>query len=68
MHNDRMPTSEDIKKARKALRESQAAFGSRFGVDQATIHRWEKNGLPDQGTARVAVETFLESLQREAIL
>jgi DNA-binding transcriptional regulator YiaG len=61
-----MPTSEEIKAARMALKESQAAFGSRFGVDQATIHRWEKNGLPEQGAARVAVENFLDGLKSEA--
>jgi DNA-binding transcriptional regulator YiaG len=60
-----MPTGEQIKAARKDLNESQAAFGSRFGVDQATIHRWESKGLPKRGTARVAVEKLLDELERE---
>lgn len=58
-----MPTSDEIKAARVALKETQAQFGLRFGVDQTTIHRWEEHGLPDRGTARVAVENFLESLR-----
>lgn len=31
-----------IKALRTARRESQAAFGSHFGVEQATVSRWEK--------------------------
>src|SRR5262245_34764370 len=34
-----------IKSLRLALNESQAVFGDRFGVEQATVSRWEK-GLP----------------------
>ncbi len=60
-----MPTREDIKAARNLLKESQAAFAKRFGVDQATVHRWEKKGLPEHGTARVAVESLLGDLQAE---
>lgn len=68
MHNRRMPTREDIKTARNLLKESQATFAKRFGVDQATVHRWETRGLPEHGTARVAVENLLVELQnsREA--
>lgn len=66
MHNRAMPaTSDDIKAARTALKESQAAFASRFGVDQATIHRWETEGVPERGTARLAVEKVLEGLREE---
>lgn len=31
-----------IRQLRKALNEGQAAFGDRFGVEQATVSRWEK--------------------------
>jgi DNA-binding transcriptional regulator YiaG len=61
-----MSTAEEIKAARNRLKESQAAFASRFGVDQATIHRWETEGLPKRGTARMAVENVLKDLQSEA--
>lgn len=58
-----MPTREDIKAARKLLKENQAEFAKRFGVDQATVHRWEKKGLPKHGTARMAVEGLLRELE-----
>ena len=61
-----MATSEDIKSVRAALEESQAEFGSRFGVDQTTVHRWETKGLPERGAAKVAVETFLDAFKKEA--
>ena len=63
MHNRRiMPTSEQIRAARKVLGESQAAFASRFGVDQATIHRWEIDGPPKRGPARKLVEDLLDGM------
>jgi DNA-binding transcriptional regulator YiaG len=62
MHNDHMPTSDDIKAARLRLCENQTEFAKRFGVDQATVHRWETKGLPARGAARVAVENLLDSL------
>ena len=52
----------DVRLVRENLGESQARFGERFGVDQATVHRWEKNGLPAHGTARAAVENFIKSI------
>jgi DNA-binding transcriptional regulator YiaG len=52
-----------IKAARIRLKESQTAFAARFGVDQATIHRWETEGLPRRGPARKAVESVLKELQ-----
>lgn len=63
MHNRRMPTSDEIKAVRTRLKESQAEFASRLGVDQATIHRWETKGLPARGTARVAVERLFEQIE-----
>ena len=64
-----MLTSEEIKKARLDLGETQAAFASRFGVNQATVHRWENGRIPDKGAAPMAIEKFLESLkgQQEAV-
>ena len=62
MHNHRMPTREEIKAARLSLKENQVEFAKRFGVDQATIHRWETKGLPERGPARVAIENFLSNM------
>ena len=45
-HKWRMIEAADIKAAREALKESQAAFAARFGVDQSTVHRWETRGPP----------------------
>ena len=59
---DAMPENTDIKTVRTRLGETQAEFALRFGVDQATIHRWETDGVPARGTARLAVEKVLESL------
>lgn len=56
-------TPSDIKSAREAVAESQAAFGARFGVDQSTVHRWETEGVPTRGAARVAIERVLSDLQ-----
>ena len=42
-------TAEIIRKARHDLRETQAAFAERFGVNQSTIHHWETEGLPARG-------------------
>ena len=59
-----MPTAEQIKAARDRLKESQTVFAKRFGVDQSVISRWEKKGAPKIGTARMAVEKLLVSLER----
>lgn len=56
-------------KMRSDLGESQAEFGARFGVDQSTIHRWETNGLPPKGAARMAIEMVMQTLaQSRAVL
>jgi DNA-binding transcriptional regulator YiaG len=55
-----MISAEQIKKTRMELGESQAVFGERFGVDQATIHRWETISPPKRGPARKAVEDLVE--------
>ena len=59
-----MNMARDIQAIREELRESQRQFGKRFGVDQATIHRWETKGPPERGAARHAVMTFLRSYMR----
>lgn len=54
-----MVSAEQIRDARKRAGESQTAFGKRFGVDQSTIHRWETEGPPDRGSAKVLIERLL---------
>jgi DNA-binding transcriptional regulator YiaG len=46
----------DVRTLRTSLGESQSAFAERFGVDQSAVSRWEKDGLPNRGAARRAVE------------
>jgi DNA-binding transcriptional regulator YiaG len=56
-------TGAQIKKIREDRRETQVAFGARFGVDQSTIHRWETNGITDRGVTRLAIERVLSELK-----
>jgi DNA-binding transcriptional regulator YiaG len=65
MHNAGMVTAEKVRAARSNLGETQAKFGSRFGVDQSTVHRWETTGVSDRGTARVLMQRFLEEIGAE---
>jgi DNA-binding transcriptional regulator YiaG len=53
----------DVRSVRKSLGETQAAFAERFGVNTATVHRWEKFGLPKHGAARHAVEKLSEDVE-----
>lgn len=46
----------DIKKMRKARRWTQAGMAEHFGVDKATVWRWENEGIPDRGVTRKAIE------------
>ena len=52
----------EIKKMRERLGESQTEFANRFGVNQSTVHRWETEGLPSAGAARMAVEKFAAAM------
>jgi DNA-binding transcriptional regulator YiaG len=56
-------TGQDIRAARERLGESQVQFAKRFGVDQATIHRWEARGAPKHGTARHVIASILDELK-----
>ena len=55
-----------IRKARERLGESQEAFGQRCGVDQATISRWETEGIPERGAGRKIAERVLAELRGAA--
>ncbi len=54
----------DLKAIRKSLGETQDTFAKRFGVNQSTLQRWEVEGLPEHGTARLAVERVVADLQQ----
>ena len=61
-----MVSAKDIRTTRAKMKESQAAFGARFGVDQSTIARWEENGPPQRGPAKLAVTQIIEDLREVA--
>ena len=61
-----MISGAQIRRARERLGETQARFATRFGVNQATIHRWEARGVPTRGTAEKAVERVLSEIDEEA--
>lgn len=54
----------DLKDLRSRLDESQEAFAKRFDTTQATISRWEKDGLPT-GLIRKAIDGVIAGIQRE---
>jgi len=58
VHNPGMISGADIKATRQALAESQTQFAERFGVDQATIHRWEARGLTGRGPSKLIEEAI----------
>lgn len=60
-----MVTASEIKTARENVKESQEAFGRRFGVDQSTVHRWENKGPPKRGPGQMAIERVLAELSEE---
>jgi len=63
MHIGKMKiTAANIRAARARVNENQEEFGRRFGVDQATISRWEAEGLPEKGPAHVAAEYILAEI------
>ena len=66
VHSREMVSANDIRSTRTKLQESQAAFGARFGVDQSTIARWEENGPPQRGPAKLAVEQIIDELREAA--
>lgn len=51
-----MLTKTDIITLRSDLGESQEKFGSRFGVTQTAVLRWEKKGPPQRGLVAMALE------------
>lgn len=58
-----MVTADDIRAARRALNESQSAFGARIGVDQCTVSRWETRGPPAQAFIQDGLARALADLR-----
>lgn len=58
-------TGETLRAARAALGESQKTFAARFGVEQATVSRWETEGPPDRGVTAKLLERVLGELAAE---
>jgi len=46
----------DIKTLRKRRNWTQDDMAKFFGVDKATVWRWENEGIPKRGVARNAIE------------
>ncbi len=59
-------TGDTLKSVRDRLGESQTRFAERFGVDQATVSRWETAGPPDRGIAAKLIERVLDELSAGA--
>jgi DNA-binding transcriptional regulator YiaG len=55
---------QDLKAIRESVNESQAQFAERLRIHQATIARWEANGVPP-GSAEVAVKSLMQKLRRK---
>lgn len=59
-----MITAQTIKSAREKLNETQGQFGKRFGVKQPTVHRWERDGVPQKGAASVLIAERLAAMKK----
>jgi transcriptional regulator with XRE-family HTH domain len=70
MYNEKMlyrnGHGEKIRAARKRLGETQEQFAKRFGVDRATISRWEASGIPHKGPGRALMVRVLAELRLSA--
>jgi DNA-binding transcriptional regulator YiaG len=53
-----------IRKARERLNENQTQFATRFGLNQATISRWEETGPPTEGYKKKMIDMLLEDIDR----
>ena len=56
-----------IRKERERIGESQDEFAKRFGVDQATISRWENNAVPPRGSSLKLISLVLAALKETAV-
>ena len=51
-----------LKKARERLNENQTEFAARFGLNQATISRWEEVGPPTTGITKKVIDMVLAEI------
>ncbi len=61
-----MATSEQIILTRKRLRMTQGELAAHFGVNLATIWRWENNGVPENGLAAKSLDAWIEDHREKA--
>jgi transcriptional regulator with XRE-family HTH domain len=54
-----MSTPELLRKSRLKLKLTQPQLAERLGVDTSTVWRWEKEGLPERGTASVLIAQII---------
>jgi putative transcriptional regulator len=55
-----VPAKIDVRKIRRQLKLSQAAFAAKFGIPAATIRDWEQNRRQPEGAARVLMKVIKE--------
>lgn len=55
-----MSNAFDIPAIRNALGLNQTGLAKRLGINQATVSRWEKFGVPEGGLARTTLERLAE--------
>jgi transcriptional regulator with XRE-family HTH domain len=67
MHIALMDSDFDIKTLREARNWTQDQMAAHFGVNKATIWRWENNGVPSRGASRMALEREYLLLKQEAL-
>lgn len=53
-----MSTELNVRQLRERLRETQAAFAARFGVDQGTVSNWETGKTKPSGPAKKLMEAL----------
>lgn len=57
----------DLSAARKRLGMTQSELASRWGVDLATIWRWENRGVPQRGAAKTLAETLIAEAAKRGV-
>lgn len=66
MHIVAMDTEFNIKTLRDARNWTQDQMAAHFGVNKATIWRWENIGVPSRGASRMALEREYALLQQQS--
>lgn len=56
----------NIRQFREARGWTQGEMANYFGVDKATVWRWENRGVPARGPARQAIERAISSMSSES--